>query len=177
MGRTATKACGNVWFEARKTAAKTDKRFDSREGAAEVLNMSVSAIAETELGITKCMPVDKAVLMADAYNAPQLMNYYCLHECPIGCRQALSCEMISIDLAVLRLLKCLRTASVRNLKDTMIDVAADGVISKDEEPKLRDLLLQLTEMSKRISAARLTISRELGRKWRDGHIGPRSKTA
>lgn len=59
-----------------KRAAEYDDRLSSREGAAESLGMSVSALADAELGLTKCMPVDKAVLMADRYNAssaPELL--------------------------------------------------------------------------------------------------------
>ena len=79
MGREATKAAGNVWYEARKKAAEYDGRLASREGAAEQLGMSASALADAELGLSKFMPVDKAVLMADRYNAPHLLNWYCLH--------------------------------------------------------------------------------------------------
>ena len=35
--------------------------------------------------------------MADRYNAPQLLNYYCLHECPIGARQSLSDKVLTVD--------------------------------------------------------------------------------
>ena len=63
MGREATKAAGNVWYEARKKAAEYDGRLASREGAAEQLGMSASALADAELGLSKFMPVDKAVLM------------------------------------------------------------------------------------------------------------------
>ena len=51
MGRDATKAAGNVWYEARMNAAKYDDRLRSREGAAERLGMSVSSIADAELGL------------------------------------------------------------------------------------------------------------------------------
>lgn len=44
MARGATKASGNVWYEARMEAAKTDQRLLSREGAAERANMSVDAM-------------------------------------------------------------------------------------------------------------------------------------
>lgn len=69
MGREATKAAGNPWFEARKKASMYDDRLCSREGAASRLGMSVSAVADAELGLSKCMPVDKAVLMVDALKA------------------------------------------------------------------------------------------------------------
>ncbi len=68
MGRDATKAAGNVWYEARMKAAKYNSKLYSREGAAECLGMSPSSVADAELGLTKFMPVDKAVLMADCYN-------------------------------------------------------------------------------------------------------------
>lgn len=55
MGRDATKAAGNPWFEARKKAAEYDERLLSREGAAEILGMSPSSVAEAELGLQKCM--------------------------------------------------------------------------------------------------------------------------
>ena len=61
MGRDATKAAGNPWYEARMEAAKYDGRLSSREGAAELLGMSVSALADAELGLYKVMPADKAV--------------------------------------------------------------------------------------------------------------------
>lgn len=75
MGRGATKAAGNVWYEARMDAAKWNDKLSSRAGAAEALNMSEDAVKDAELGLSKCMPVDKAVLMADLYNAPQLKCY------------------------------------------------------------------------------------------------------
>ena len=69
MGRDATKAAGNPWYQARKKAAEYDDRLCSRESAAEQLGMSVSSLADAELGNTKFMPVDKAVLMADRYSS------------------------------------------------------------------------------------------------------------
>ena len=38
MGRDATKAAGNPWYQARKKAAEYDDRLCSRESAAEQLN-------------------------------------------------------------------------------------------------------------------------------------------
>lgn len=39
MGRGATKAAGNVWYEARMEAAKWNDKLLSRAGAAEALNI------------------------------------------------------------------------------------------------------------------------------------------
>ena len=80
MGRDAAKACENQCFRCRKEAAKYNKKLDSREGAAEMLGISVSSLADYELGNTKVIPVDKVVLMADIYNSPELMAWYCSSE-------------------------------------------------------------------------------------------------
>lgn len=151
MGREATKAVGNPWYEARKKAAEYDDRLASREGAAERLGMSVSSVADAELGLTKCMPVDKAVLMADLYNAPQLLNYYCLNECPIGCRQSLSDKVLSIERVTVKLLKSLKVEELAEIKNTLIDIAADGIISDEEKPEIKEVLEYLDELSRTIS--------------------------
>ena len=57
-----------------------NERLYSREGAAELLGISVSTLADYELGNTKVVPVDKVVLMADLYNAPELKTGYCKYE-------------------------------------------------------------------------------------------------
>ena len=116
MGRRATKAAENPWFKARMNAATYDGRLSSREGAAELLGMSVSAVSDAELGLSKCMPVDKAVLMADRYNAPYLLNHYCLNECPIGCRLPISDEVLDITHVTVRLLQNLRVDDLKEVK-------------------------------------------------------------
>lgn len=151
MGRRPDKAAGNVWFEARKEAAKYDERLQSREGAAELLGMSRSSVAEAELGLTKFMPVDKAVQMADTYHAPQLLNYYCIHECPIGCKRALTDEIVSIERVTVKLLKSLSVDQLAEIKKKLIDIAADGIKSDEEERNLICVLEYLKELATTIS--------------------------
>lgn len=66
MGAAATKAVGNVYYEARKKAAMYNDRLSSREGAAEALGISPSTLADYELGLTKFVPVENVIRMADA---------------------------------------------------------------------------------------------------------------
>lgn len=63
MGRGPTNENTNMYFQARKKAATYNERLWSREGAAELLGISVSTLADYELGNTKVVPVDKVVLM------------------------------------------------------------------------------------------------------------------
>lgn len=158
MGRVATKAVNNVWYEARLEASKYDSRLASREGASELLGMSVSAVSDAELGLTKFMPVDKAVLMADVYKAPQLLNYYCLHECPIHGCVSVSDEVSSIEHVTLRLLRQTKTEDLREIKEKLITIAEDGKIGKDEIDDLTDVEDYLDELCKTISEIK-TLSR------------------
>ncbi len=155
MGRDATKAAGNPWFEARKKAAMYDERLYSREGAAEMLGMSVSSVADAELGLTKCMPVDKAVLMADLYKAPQLLNHYCLHECPIGCRHSLSESVVDIDRVTVKLLRSLRIENLEEIKDKLLDISEDGVVSDDEKPELQEVIKYLDKLATTVSELKI----------------------
>ncbi len=150
------KAAGNPWYEARKQAAEYDERLYSREGAAEMLGMSVSSVADAELGTTKCMPVDKAVLMADLYKAPQLLNWYCLHECPIGCRHSISDQVEGIDRVTVKLLRNLKVGELEDLKDKLLDIAEDGVISDDEKPEMKKILAYLDKLAKIVSELKIT---------------------
>lgn len=72
----------NIYFRCRKNAAQHNDKLNSREGAAELLGISVSTLANYELGITKVVPVDAVVMMADLYQAPELKAHYCKHTCP-----------------------------------------------------------------------------------------------
>lgn len=113
--------------------------------------MSASSVADAELGLTKFMPVDKAVLMADAYNAPHLLNHYCLNECPIGCRRPLSDEDLDIDRVTVRLLKNLKVSQLNDIKDKLLDIAEDGVISDEEKPDLKEVMEYLNELARALS--------------------------
>lgn len=78
MGRGAPKAQNNVWYQARIEAATRNEKLLSRFGAAEAMGLSEDAVKSAELGLYKSMPVENAVLMADCYNAPQLLKLACI---------------------------------------------------------------------------------------------------
>ena len=155
MGRKATIASGNVWYEARIEAAKTNEKLTSRFGAADEAGMSEDAIKNTELGLEKQMPVEKAVILADLYGAPHLLNHYCLHECPIGRNKPISDEVITIEHATVKLLKSLRVSELDVLKNKLVDIAEDGKVTADEEEDLEEILSYLSQLSKTISELRI----------------------
>ncbi len=162
MGRDAIRASENPCFRCRKEAAKYNDKLYSREGAAEMLGVSVSSLADYELGITKVIPVDKIVLMAELYNAPELKAWYCSTECPIGRGFPMpSTDITSVERTTMKLLKQLRQSELQKVKDTLVDITADGVISEDERVDLEGILQYLDELIKAAGELRLIGSKVL----------------
>ena len=156
MGRDPTKAIENPCFRCRKEAAKYNDKLYSREGAAELLGVSVSSLADYELGITKVIPVDKVVLMAELYNAPELKAWYCSSECPIGRSYPMpSSDLTTVERTTLNLLRQLRQDDVEKVREKLIDITADGVISDDERVDLAEILAYLDKLIKAAGELRL----------------------
>ncbi len=156
MGRDPTKAIENPCFRCRREAAKYNDKLHSREGAAELLGVSVSSLADYELGNTKVIPVDKIVLMADLYNAPELKAWYCSSECPIGRSFPMpSSDLSTVERTTLNLLRQLRQDDVEQVREKLIDITADGVISEDERVDLADILAYLDKLIKAAGELRL----------------------
>lgn len=156
MGRDPMKAIENPCFRCRREAAKYNDKLHSREGAAELLGVSVSSLADYELGNTKVIPVDKIVLMADLYNAPELKAWYCSSECPIGRSFPMpSSDLTTVERTTLNLLRQLRQDDVEKVREQLIDITADGVISEDERVALADILAYLDNLIKAAGELRL----------------------
>ena len=155
MGKNPINENTNVYFQARKKAAIYNERLYSREGAAELLGISVSTLADYELGNTKVVPVDKVVLMAELYNCPELKTSYCKNECPIGKTMPLATRITSIEGMALRMVRELDLDEIKQMKKSLIDIAADGIISEEEKPELRNIMIKLNELSVVISEIRL----------------------
>lgn len=165
MGRGATKAADNVWYQARKEAAKWNNKLSSRAGAAEELNISEDAVKDVELSLNKCMPVDTAVRMAKLYKAPNLLNHYCLCECPIGCYQSISDALLSIDRVTVKLLYIMRVDKIGEMKDTLLGIAEDGVIGEDDKQDMKKVVEHLDSISKTISELKTAAMISLGDDW------------
>lgn len=155
MGLGGTKDNNNVYFRARKRAAEYNERLSSRDGAAELLGISPSTLADYELGITKFVPVDKVVLMADLYNCPELRTGYCKYECPIGKHIPLATSVSGIEGIVLRLIRGFDSEKIKDIEKKLVNIAADGIISDDEKLTLEDIIGRLDELSIAISELKL----------------------
>ena len=155
MGKGPMNENTNVYFQARKKAAIYNERLYSREGASELLGISVSTLADYELGNTKVVPVDKVVLMADLYCAPELITGYCMRECPVHGFLPLATEEKSIQGIALRLLKGFNEDELKAMKVDLIEITEDGIISQEEIPKLKEILKKLDGMAEVISEMKI----------------------
>ena len=164
MGREATKASENIYFQKRNEAAKYNQRLLSREGAAELLGMSVSNLASIELGHHKCVPNDVVDMMAELYNAPELRNYYCMMECPLKHGTPLAYQVENIDKSTLRVISAFRRAN-KCLEEMLIDITM-GDESGDETSdvtnveKTEELIKQLDDLVNSASALKLNIEKQ-----------------
>ena len=135
--RASTRLLCSCSIAARQEAASTKALSLARSSS----GISVSSLADYELGNTKVIPVDKVVLMADIYNAPELMAWYCSSECLIGKSLEMpSPEIASVERTTMKLLKQLRQGDIEQVKEKLIDITADGIISKDEWADLTEIL-------------------------------------
>ena len=144
MGRRPTKAADNPFCQARIMASRYNDRVLSKEGAAEYLGISVSTLSDYELGVTKVIPPDMVLKMADLYNAPELRNYYCREMCPLG-GDVPVLELEDLDRITVRAMASLRKIS--ETKELLLDITEDGVISEEERPSLKKVLRTLDEIS------------------------------
>lgn len=158
MGRRPTKAADNPFCKARLEAAKYNGKLYSKEGAAELLGISVSSLSDYELGLTKIIPSDMVVKMADLYNAPELRNVYCTEMCPLGCEMP-KVSVEELDRITLKALSSLRKVS--NIKEMLLDITEDGIISDDEKPDLKVILENLEELEQVSQSLKLWVKKNM----------------
>lgn len=155
MASGQMKCTENVYYQARKEAALYNDKLNSREGAAELLGISVSSLADYELGMTKFVPVDKVRLMAELYNAPQLMNGYCKYECPLGEHRILPVKVESVELATLKFLDALNKIDLRDVQMRLTTISSNGRIDENEKDDFLDIVSKLEAVQKQIETLKL----------------------
>ena len=135
MPKMATKAADNVFYRARIAAASWNDRLGSREGASEVTGIDRTRLANIELGTINPHP-EEVLMLSDTYNAPELQNHFCSHLCPLGIGTISPIELEELERVTLQLISAMK--SLPEVKDGIIDIAADGVIDAKEKPRIDD---------------------------------------
>ena len=86
---------------------------------------------------------DEVLVMAEKYKKPDLCNYYCANQCPIGQEYVPEIKIKDLSQIVLEMLASLNAMNKR--KDRLIEITADGKISDDE---LEDFLYIQEELER-----------------------------
>lgn len=158
MAKKATKAADNIFYKARMEAAACNDNLNSREGAAEQLGIDRTRLARIELGSLNPYP-EEALLMSDAYNTPELNNYFCSRMCPLGQQTVPAAELLHLDRITIRILTAL--GNTEFIQKTILEIVKDGIVSEDEQPQVQQILKALENISKAAMEMKLWVEKNL----------------
>lgn len=124
MPKVSSKENKNIYFKRREELKLT------RDQASELLeSISPERIEKIENERSNPHP-DEILIMSDKYKAPELCNYYCSNQCPIGQQYVPEVKVQDLSQIVLRMIASLN--SVQDSQRRFVEIAADGVIDDGE---------------------------------------------
>ena len=141
MGLVSKKENKNIYHQ------KREELELSREKASELL-VTIPPERIERIENEKFLPhPDEVLAMAEGYKSPELCNYYCANECPIGKQYVPEIKVKDLSQIVLEMLASLN--SMHRKQERLIEITADGIIDNDE---VKDFV-QIQEELERISIA------------------------
>ena len=133
MGKKSTKENKNIYQLSREA------KDLSREAASELLEyISPERIEKIESGKLMAHP-DEVMTKEECYENPELCNYYCTHECPIGMKYVPQASLKDFSQVTIDIIASMN--SLQEEKDRLIAIAVDGRVN-DFERKDFDVILE-----------------------------------
>ena len=147
MGKRSTKQNKNVWQLSREAKGLT------REAAAEALVfLSPERIEKIESG--RAAPhADEALAMEQGYENPELSNWFCTHECPIGLKYEQEVKLKSLAQVTVELISALNAMEAE--KRGLIDISVDGRVDALERPDFDRMTERLGALDRAIRSMQL----------------------
>ena len=131
----------------------------TRETAAELMGY-VSADRIEKIESERSFPHPEEILaMSKAYKAPDLCNYYCSHECPIG--QEFVPEVKIKDLSQITLEMLASLNALEHEKNRLIEITVDGAITEDEMEDFEKIQSQLSQIAMAIDSLQLWVQKAI----------------
>lgn len=152
MGKKATKAADNMYYQARCEAAEANDELSSREKAAELIGIDRTRLARIELDTIMPYP-EEVKAMSVAYNTPELCNSYCARECPLGKGSVKEVTIDDFDRLALKVLGSLKDIS--SIQASLIAISEDGVVQEYERDDFQEILNSLEKISTNAKALQL----------------------
>lgn len=134
----------------------------------EELGLSRAQASELLEGITperierieneKSLPQpDEVKIMAEKYNEPDLRNYYCANQCPLGIDFVPEIKVKDLAHIVLEMLSLLN--SMDKKKERLIEIVADGEITEDEIKDFVFIEKELERISMTVDTLKLWVEK------------------
>ena len=153
MGKRSVKENKNIYQQSR------ENRGLSREAAGELLQfVSADRIEKIESGKSAPHP-DEVLQMEQGYQNPELSNYYCTHECPIGMKYVQKAELKELPQLTVELLSALH--ALEEEQNRLIDISVDGRVNSFERKQFDVILAKLTALDRTIRGMRIWIEHAL----------------
>lgn len=155
MGRKSTKENKNIYQQCREAAELT------RDKAGELMDF-VSPDRIERIESEKSLPQpDEVLAMAKCYKHPELCNYYCSHECPIGQEYVPEIQIKDLSQIVLETVATLN--SLDKEKNRLIEIAVDGRINPDELEDFKRISRDLNKVSMAVDSLQLWVRKTIVR--------------
>ena len=149
MGRRSVKENKNVYQLSREAAGLT------REAAGEQMEfLSAERIEKIENEKTLAHP-DEVLAMEDCYRDPELCNYYCTHECPIGMKYVPEAKLKDFAQVTIELIAGI--SALEKEKDRLAAIAVDGRVNDFERRDFDEILEKLNRIDRSIQGLKIWI--------------------
>ena len=153
MARKSTKENKTIYQRTREGLELT------REQASELMvTMSPERIEKIENERSMPHP-DEVLLMSDQYKQPDLCNYYCANQCPIGAQYVPEIKIKDLSQIVLETIASLN--AMQKKKDRLIEITVDGEITDDELEDFVQIQQELEKISVAVETLQLWCERML----------------
>lgn len=147
MPKVSNKENKNAYFRRREELKLT------RDQASELLeSIPPERIEKIENERVEPHP-EEILIMAQKYKSPELCNYYCSKQCPIGKQYVPEVKIQALSQIVLKMVDSLNT--MQDNQRRFIGIAADGVIDDTEIDDFVNIQEKLEEISIAAEALRL----------------------
>ena len=147
MPKVSTKENKNAYFQRREELKLT------RDQASELLeSIPPERIEKIENERVDPHP-EEILIMADKYKSPELCNYYCANQCPIGQLYVPEVKIRDLSQIVLKMIDSLN--EVQDNQKRLVNITSDGVIDDTEIEDFVDIQNKLEKISITIEALQL----------------------
>ena len=133
----------NIYRKARKKAAHKNPLLNNCESAQDIVYIERTKLLAIESG-DKIPEPDDVVSMSKVYDAPELCNYYCTKQCPIGKGDP---TLIYEDLNEISVRLMTALHMLQNANDTIYRILEDGKISDDEKQDFANVMETLKKLA------------------------------